>query len=554
MLHCGRGLCCPSYLAITPTQGKRCKAMKHSRPRPILLAVALLAGAAAGPLQSADALAQPQPFAFGVEYMVPGLARTYAATGATWAKAAPAGFDWGTIEPQPPVSGRHTYDFTIPDTLLREYQKAGFRNFHIYLQCRNPWATSNPLPATGHPSYPPKPEFLDDYAAYVQAMVERYDADGHEDMPGLLYPVRYWEIEAEWGTFWPATVAEYLDLLRVAHRVVKEADPEAQVILQGFLLWSIFEGNPDPRDLQRRLSDAKFGQGRRALLAGATEVLGYPSLFDAVEYHSLSDWTEVFATVRFLREEMRKHGYEKPIWAGDVNFNINPMLWWGRPNYPYTGAQKNAILKWLAAMKNPKDPLHAQAQRWFRAEQARFTAKKLISCMGEGLAGINMGNLEDWEVLSILPQISGTAGFCGLIDRQPPRRMDDPRKPGQPRPAYWTMKLVIEKLGRCRSPQRLSHLGKNIYAWRFQAPTSQAPDDPQSTLALWYEPPIGLLPDNPLPTTNVELETAAQRVVVTPIITEIGQTQAVSKTIRPNRGRLRLTLTAAPVFLEELPQ
>ncbi|MCX7598675.1 MAG: hypothetical protein N2512_07370 [Armatimonadetes bacterium] len=522
---------------------------------PVAVAAGILACIMTGPLLASGSAAEPQPFAFGVEYMVPGLARIYAATGATWAKAAPAGFDWGTIEPRPPTSGRHNYDFTIPDTLLREYQEAGFRNFHIYLQCRNPWATSKPLPKRGHPSYPPKPEFLDDYAAYVRAMVERYDADGHEDMPGLLYPVRYWEIEAEWGTFWPASVAEYLDLLRIAHPAVKQADPQAQVILQGFLLWGIFEGDPDRTELQRRLADPKYGPGGRALLTGIGEVLAHPQLFDAVEYHSLSDWTEVFGTARFLREEMRKRGYEKPIWAGDVNFNINPMLWWGQPNYPYTAAQKPAILKWLAAMKNPRDQLHAQAEKWFRAEQARFTAKKLISCMGEGLAGINMGNLEDWEVFSILPQITGTAGFCGLIDRKPPRRMDEPRVPGKPRPAYWTMKLVIEKLGRCHSPGRLSGLGKHVYAWRFQASgPGHSLDQPESIIALWYEPPIGLLPNQPLPRREVELPTAAQRILATPIITEIGQTQATSTTIRPNRGQVRLTISAAPVLLEEMPQ
>ncbi|MBC7287802.1 MAG: hypothetical protein H5T86_07110 [Armatimonadetes bacterium] len=503
---------------------------------------------------SAGVSAPAAPFAFGVEYMVPGLAEIYAATGATWAKAAPAGFDWGTIEPKPPENGHHIYDFTVPDALIREYQNAGFRNFHIYLQCRNPWATSTPLRAFGHASFPPKPEYLDDYAAYVRAMVERYDADGKEDMPGLLYPVRYWEIEAEWGTFWPAGIPEYLDLLRVARRAAREADAQAQVILQGFLLWGIFEGNPDEGELQRRLADPKFGRGRRKLLSGIAEVLGYPSLFDAVEYHSLSDWTEVFGTVRYLREQMRRHGYEKPIWAGDVNFSINPMLWWGQPNYPYTPDQKNEILKWLAAMKNASSPLHAQAEKWFRAEQARFTAKKLISCMGEGLAGINMGNLEDWEVFSILPAVTGTGGFCGLIDRKPPRRMDEPRRPGQPRPAYWTMKLIIEKLGGCHNPQRLSGLGKNVYAWRFKGPDAQGTTLPVSTIALWYEPPRGLLPGQPLPSADVELETAARRVVITPIVTEIGQTRAPATVQNPRKGRISLRIGPAPVIIEEIAQ
>ena len=512
--------------------------------RAVLLAVLL---SSAPPVLS-SAVTVPAPFAFGVEYMVPGLARIYAATGAKWAKAAPEGFDWGTIEPKPPANGQHAYDFTIPDTLIREYQEAGFQNFHIYLQCRNPWATSKPLPRTGHPSYPPKPQFMDDYAAYVRAMVERYDADGKEDMPGLRYPIRYWEIEAEWGTFWPAGVDEYLTLLRVARQAVKDADPEAQVILQGFLLWGIFEGDPDSTELERRLSDPMYGRGRRALLAATSDVLSHPELFDVVEYHSLSDWTEVFGTARFLRGEMHKHGYEKPLWAGDVNFNINPMLWWGQANYPYVAAQKNAILKWLQAMKNPRDPLHKQAEAWFRAEQARFTAKKILSCMGEGLAGINMGNLEDWEVFSILPAVTGTGGFCGLIDRKPPRRMDEPRVPGEPRPAYWTMKQIIEKLSHCHSPQRLD-LGKWVYAWRFQGQGAQGQGG--SVVALWYEEPRGLLPGQPEPKRTVYLPTTATSVIVYPIITAAGQREVTGTAKQVDQGQVRLVVGSAPVIVSE---
>ena len=35
------------------------------------------------------------------------------------------------------------------------------------------------------------------YTAWVTALVERYDGDGVDDMPGLLRPVRYWEVDNE---------------------------------------------------------------------------------------------------------------------------------------------------------------------------------------------------------------------------------------------------------------------------------------------------------------------------------------------------------------------
>ena len=35
------------------------------------------------------------------------------------------------------------------------------------------------------------------YALWLGAVVERYDGDGIDDMPGLQYPIRHWEIGNE---------------------------------------------------------------------------------------------------------------------------------------------------------------------------------------------------------------------------------------------------------------------------------------------------------------------------------------------------------------------
>ncbi len=41
------------------------------------------------------------------------------------------------------------------------------------------------------------PADLEAYTRWVQQLVERYDADGIDDMPGLLAPIRYWEVDNE---------------------------------------------------------------------------------------------------------------------------------------------------------------------------------------------------------------------------------------------------------------------------------------------------------------------------------------------------------------------
>lgn len=483
-------------------------------------------------------------FALGIEYMVPGLARAYAPMGVEWAKAQPEGFSWGDIEPSPPEHGRHRYRWDWPDALIREYQAAGFRNLQIYVQCRNSWASVRPLPVGGHASQPIQPRFLKDYAAFVRAMVERYDGDGRDDMPGLLYPVRYWEIEAEWGTFWPASAREYVGLLKVARDAALQADPHAKIILQGFLFWSFFDGNPGDAEVQRRI--AAGGSKTRRVLEDVRELLAHPELFDAAEFHSLSDYTEIAATARFLRAEMLRRGYQKPIWVGDANASLNPMVWWGKANYPYVQSQVPKIVEWIGALKDPHNSRHGQAEAWFRKEQAAFTAKKVVCAWGEGLAGINVGNLEDWEQLGIIPSITGTAPYCGMMDRPFPRRVTDARVPGKPRPVYYTLALLRRILGGAAKGVPVS-LGSHVTAYRFFV----GGEGPHSVLVAWYEDGVGRLPGDPVPSQQVHVPARTQQIEILHLPQDGGRAPQQARSLKAVTGGYDVVVTPEPVVVLE---
>jgi len=514
-----------------------------------LLVPILQAGALYNPGASAAENRQGQ-FALGVEYMVPGLARTYAETGVTWTKNQPEGFAWGEVEPNPPVGGKHTYYWTWTDKLILEYQRAGFKHFHIYTQCRSPWASSKPLPLIGHPSFPPKPEFLKDYALYLRNLVERYDGDGKDDAPGLLYPVEYYEIEAEWGTgFWQGTVKEYLDLLEVARRTVKAADPSAKIILQGFFLGGLFEGDPTPAELEERLR--KKAPVYRKTLDEIAILLRHPDLFDAVEFHSLSDWTEILGTARFLRTEMRKNGCEKPIWVGDVNLTAPPLLCWGVVTPPYTADQKARIEETLRILKNPKHPRYNEVEGWFRMEQASGLVKKVVLAMGEGLAGINVGNLEDWDIFAWFPTITGTSAFQGLIDRagiRPPEhgwpRVAGDRIPGAPRPAYYALALLSTKLSGFTEVARIRST-PGIYCYKFKLGT-------RTVVVEWYDDGRRYLPGDSTPVVSHMLALPGTTFRLTETPTRRGATGPDSHIVRADDGpgNLRVRVGAIPIFIE----
>ncbi|MCB0215377.1 MAG: hypothetical protein KDH92_01995 [Chloroflexi bacterium] len=87
---------------------------------------------------------------------------------------------------------------------------------------------------------------LERYQAFITALVERYDGDGVDDVPGS-WRIGYWEIENEpdfdpsmaggqphrGSCFGGSRAADYGLLLRAAYLAIKAADPRATVVFGG---------------------------------------------------------------------------------------------------------------------------------------------------------------------------------------------------------------------------------------------------------------------------------------------------------------------------------
>jgi hypothetical protein len=78
-----------------------------------------------------------------------------------------------------------------------------------------------------------------DWDRFVRAVVARYDADGRDDMPGLVGPVRHWQAANEWisdrnrSGGWIGSADALVDYIRTAYDAVKSEDPEAVFVLGG---------------------------------------------------------------------------------------------------------------------------------------------------------------------------------------------------------------------------------------------------------------------------------------------------------------------------------
>ncbi len=507
-------------------------------------------------------------FSISVEYAILGVADTYAAAGIKYAKLQDAFSIWGNIEPEP---GR--YEWGPLDALVLEYQKSGFTGLQMDLSALSPWASSV-QPSIGNKGDPfPKSEFLEQYSAFVSAVVERYDQDGMDDMPGLLYPIHDYGIEREFSGFWPGTAAEYIRLLRIASPAIKSADPKARVLLAALLMTDIFDGTPTPGDIQQRLT--RNADYMRKSVPDIRAILAACDGYDLVDFHSLGDYTEIPRTSAWIRQELQSNGCgDKPIWIGDA-FPMSGLIGYGGlvppiPISPVTLDSRQAVQNLLQAVADPSEGDHARDESWLYAETATGLTRKIIVSAAAGVSGINIGNLEDWKtgfpgVDKAAVPLLGASMFMGLTDTTntnikpggtlPYTGQDwsKARMAGARRPAWYALKLLNEKIERFTSVQQLDptslsgqDMGSGIWAYRFE--TSNGP-----IWVMWYDDGALHLPGEIPPVVNISMSFESTSALLTTTPTEKGEIGSETQTLPIIGGKLTFDLGATPVFIQHVP-
>ncbi|HIE11100.1 MAG TPA: hypothetical protein EYP62_05750, partial [Kiritimatiellae bacterium] len=163
---------------------------------------------------------------FGIDYVYP-LSNTFqdemwprlfAETGVQWVNFADV--SWKAIEPTSPKNGVHRYKWADLDRAVQMWEDHGFR-IAISLRLRGGWFSGPIKYRLGDLELKdtdrlPAEEYMDDYRAWIAALVERYDADGQDDMPGLRAPVLHYQVGNEYANpaFWTGTPEDYRLLLQ----------------------------------------------------------------------------------------------------------------------------------------------------------------------------------------------------------------------------------------------------------------------------------------------------------------------------------------------------
>ena len=83
--------------------------------------------------------------------------------------------------------------------------------------------------------YLSKPCSMKNYEIFLSTLVDRYDGDGVNDMPGLTKPIIYWEImnEPEFKMFFNGTEDEFVEIFNYSSKLIKSKQQDAIIIMAG---------------------------------------------------------------------------------------------------------------------------------------------------------------------------------------------------------------------------------------------------------------------------------------------------------------------------------
>ena len=83
--------------------------------------------------------------------------------------------------------------------------------------------------------YLSKPCSMDDYKNFLVKLIDRYDGDGLNDMPGLTKPIKYWDVmnEPEFKMFFKGTEDEFVEIFNFSSKLIKSKQKDAVIIMAG---------------------------------------------------------------------------------------------------------------------------------------------------------------------------------------------------------------------------------------------------------------------------------------------------------------------------------
>ena len=527
--------------------------------------VALIAGAGGAHGQSVPVTPDTLPGRFagdgtviGLEYalldnprVLAGMAEAFAATGLTGMKHHVEAVQWGEMQSGPDED----IDFEKLDGFVREYQRRGFTELTVSLRPHSRWASKD-VRALTSTNGSPKPEYEGLFREWVSAVVERYDADGVDDLEGLRWPVRYVEIGNELSSYQPEPVGEYLPTLEIAYEAAHAAYPDVLIGHAAFLFAPVDMEIADPSAPDDELTaawDEAWANTPRVDnhhdLDDMRAILDRPDIFDFINFHNLGEPYEIEHVMRWIGHETASRGYEKPVVISDTT--PTSYIGWGAADRctgaglgllgsPATREDRCRLAEFFTRLLE-RD---AETLAWTRGFVAADHVQRVIIAAERGVRLINLAFVADipWLTMPAMHAGAGIAAWGGAIRINPwtGRVLDR-------YPPFHAIRQLMTHVAGHTAVERVPHDEADVRIYRV------AREDGPVAVA-WLDPGRALTPDMPAASRGVALDLVAlgldARVVeIEPVITEMGRSEATGTTQRASDGAVEVELTHAPVYI-----
>jgi len=465
-------------------------------------------------------------------------AKVFAETGMPGMKNIGEAVAWGAMQagPTAPIN----YDKV--DWFVREYQRNGFTDLTLPLKPHCRWGSKDSrLLKTTNPT--PKPQYVEHFKRWVGGIVERYDADGVDDMPGLRWPVRVVEIGTEFSSYEPEPVAQYLAMLEIAYKEAHRVYPEVVVTHAAFLTTPVDLDVARPADYPRVWRETKRHDTHHEF-KDLQAVLDRPDLFDVINLHNLGSPYEIEHQMRWLAWEMRQRNYRKRViisdtlptsyiaWGPATTCKGNPL---GILIPPATEADRCRLAAFFTKLVDKKPATLA----WTRGFVAADHVQRAIIATEQGIERINLSFVADLPFLTSkwARAGAGISAWAGAT-RQNPRT----GRVFERYPLFHAIRQLMGHLTGYRSIERVEFADPAARVYRVEGRRGPF-------WVAWHDPQGVLLPADGSSQLGVALEINSSRAVVERVITGLGQTVAESQQRQATGGVLEISLTHTPVFV-----
>lgn len=267
------------------------------------------------------------------------------------------------------------------------------------------------------------------WAHFVYYAVQRYMPGGVLSQQGTIPQgagVRIWEIwnEPDHKPFWGGSIQDYARLLKISYIVIKQVDPEAQVMVGGLLFPS--DDNWLARILAIYVNDAQSEANNWYM--------------DIVAVHSYSSPWRTGWLVLYVRETMEAYGFMRPIWVNETGAPV-----WD--DYPGPA--------WAEIDGEHTNRVTLKQQAWFYIQTAAYAwlegadviiYHQLYDDCGDQPAGTNFpphrGQLCDFDNEDATPCFGDAHGMYRNLESSV--CFSQHPYPGSPRPAADAYRLLAQ--------------------------------------------------------------------------------------------------------------